>query len=143
MQKMKNGEYGEIYMARGLCFKARNTIGKTPVEKVPPGVDYDMWTGPAPLRPFTKNRFHYNWHWFWDLGTGEIGNNGIHGLDLARNVMGRPFVAPPNTPPGSSHASNRSAISPRNGPASPRTWAPSTSCSPPSTTRASRCTIRR
>ena len=88
VQKMKAGEFGEIYMARGLCFKARNTIGKTPVEPVPPGVDYDMWTGPAPLRPFTKNRFHYNWHWFWDTGNGDLGNQGIHEVDIARWGLG-------------------------------------------------------
>jgi predicted dehydrogenase len=83
VQKMKDGEFGEIYHARALCFKARNTIGKTPVEAVPPGVDYDMWCGPAPLRPFTKNRFHYNWHWFWDTGNGDLGNQGIHEVDIA------------------------------------------------------------
>jgi predicted dehydrogenase len=88
VQKMKAGEFGEIYMSRGLCFKARNTIGKTPVEKVPPGVDYDMWTGPAPMRPFTKNRFHYNWHWFWDTGNGDLGNQGIHEVDIARWGLG-------------------------------------------------------
>ena len=88
VQKMRDGEFGEIYMARGLCFKARNTIGKTPVEAVPPGVDYDMWTGPAPLRPFTKNRFHYNWHWFWDTGNGDLGNQGIHEVDIARWGLG-------------------------------------------------------
>jgi len=83
VQKMKDGEFGEIYHARALCFKARNTIGKTPVEAVPPGVDYDMWCGPAPMRPFTKNRFHYNWHWFWDTGNGDLGNQGIHEVDIA------------------------------------------------------------
>ena len=88
VQKMKAGEFGEIYMARGLCFKSRNTIGKTPVEKVPLGVDYDMWCGPAPLRPFTKNRFHYNWHWFWDTGNGDLGNQGIHEVDIARWGLG-------------------------------------------------------
>ncbi len=88
VQKMKEGEFGEIYMARGLCFKARNTIGKTPVEQVPPGVDYDLWTGPAPMRPFTKNRFHYNWHWFWDTGNGDLGNQGIHEVDIARWGLG-------------------------------------------------------
>jgi predicted dehydrogenase len=84
VQKMKAGEFGEIYMSRGLCFKSRNTIGKTPVEAVPPGVDYDMWSGPAPVKPFTKNRFHYNWHWFWDYGNGDLGNQGIHEVDIAR-----------------------------------------------------------
>jgi predicted dehydrogenase len=88
VQKMRAGEFGDIYMARGLCFKARNTIGKTPVEPVPPGVDYDMWTGPAQLRPFTKNRFHYNWHWFWDTGNGDLGNQGIHEVDIARWGLG-------------------------------------------------------
>ena len=85
---MKAGEFGEIYMARGLCFKSRNTIGKTPLEKVPLGVDYDMWCGPAPRRPFTKNRFHYNWHWFWDTGNGDLGNQGIHEVDIARWGLG-------------------------------------------------------
>ena len=88
VQKMRSGEYGEIYMARGLCFKARNTIGKTPVEPVPPGVDYDMWTGPSQMHPFTKNRFHYNWHWFWDTGNGDFGNQGIHEVDIARWGLG-------------------------------------------------------
>ena len=88
VQKMRAGEFGDIYMARGLCFKSRNTIGKTPVEAVPLGVDYDMWTGPAPLRPFTKNRFHYNWHWFWDTGNGDLGNQGIHEVDIARWGLG-------------------------------------------------------
>lgn len=88
VQKMRAGELGDVYMSRGLCYKSRNTIGKTPVEAVPPGVDYDMWTGPAPLRPFTKNRFHYNWHWFWDTGNGDLGNQGIHEVDIARWGLG-------------------------------------------------------
>jgi len=69
VQKMREGLIGDVYMARGLCYKTRNTIGRTPVSEVPEGVDYDLWTGPAPKRPFSKNRFHYNWHWFWDTGT--------------------------------------------------------------------------
>jgi predicted dehydrogenase len=88
VQRMKDGEFGEIYMARGLCYKWRDTIGKTPVSPVPAGVDYDLWTGPAPLREFTKNRFHYNWHWFWDTGNGDLGNQGIHEVDIARWGLG-------------------------------------------------------
>ena len=88
VQKMKDGEFGEIYMARGLCYKFRDTIGKTPVSPVPPGVDYDLWTGPAPKREFTANRFHYNWHWFWDTGNGDLGNQGIHEVDIARWGLG-------------------------------------------------------
>ena len=53
---------GEVYLSRGLCFKWRDTIGHAAPEAVPSGVDYDLWTGPAPLKPFTRNRFHYNWH---------------------------------------------------------------------------------
>ncbi len=75
-------------MARGLCFKWRDTIQRTPVEPVPPGVHYDLWLGPAPKREFTRNRFHYNWHWFWDYGNGDIGNQGVHQMDLARWLLG-------------------------------------------------------
>ena len=88
VQKLKDGEFGEVYMARGLCYKWRDTIGKTPVSSVPAGVDYDLWTGPAPMREFTKNRFHYNWHWFWDTGNGDLGNQGIHEVDIARWGLG-------------------------------------------------------
>jgi GFO/IDH/MocA oxidoreductase family protein len=65
---------GEVYLARGLCFKWRDTIGHTPEEPVLVGVNYSLWTGPAPLKPFTRNRFHYNWHWIWDTGNGDLGN---------------------------------------------------------------------
>ena len=88
VQSMRDGLLGEVYMARGLCFKWRDTIGHTPVEPVPPGVDYDLWLGPAPQHAFTKNRFHYNWHWFWDYGNGDLGNQGIHELDIARWGLG-------------------------------------------------------
>jgi predicted dehydrogenase len=88
VQKMRDGEFGEIYMARGLCYKWRDTIKKEPVSAVPAGVDYDLWTGPAPKREFTRNRFHYNWHWFWDTGNGDLGNQGIHEVDIARWGLG-------------------------------------------------------
>jgi predicted dehydrogenase len=88
MNQMRSGLLGNVYMARGLCYKWRETIGHAPQEPVPPGVHYDLWTGPAPLKPFTKNRFHYNWHWIWDTGNGDIGNQGIHQLDLARWGLG-------------------------------------------------------
>jgi predicted dehydrogenase len=88
VQKMREGLIGEVYMARGLCFKWRDTIGRKPEEAVPAGVDYNLWTGPAPLGAFTRNRFHYNWHWFWDYGNGDIGNQGIHEMDIARWGLG-------------------------------------------------------
>ena len=81
---LHNGKLGEVYMAKGLCYKWRDTIGKTPDEPVPEGVDYDLWLGPAPKRPFSKNRFHYNWHWNWDYGNGDMGNQGVHEMDIAR-----------------------------------------------------------
>jgi predicted dehydrogenase len=87
-QKIKEGLIGDVYMARGLCYKWRDTIKKTPVEPVPAGVDYDLWTGPAPQREFSRNRFHYNWHWFWDTGNGDIGNQGIHEVDICRWGLG-------------------------------------------------------
>ena len=88
VQKMRGGMLGDVYMARGLCFKWRDTIGRAKPEPVPPGVHYDLWLGPAPVHQFTKNRFHYNWHWFWDYGNGDLGNQGIHEVDIARWGLG-------------------------------------------------------
>ena len=88
IQKINDGLIGDVYMARGLCFKWRDTIGHTPVEPVPTGVHYDSWLGPAPAHAFTRNRFHYNWHWFWDYGNGDLGNQGIHEIDICRWGLG-------------------------------------------------------
>jgi predicted dehydrogenase len=88
IQKLRDGVIGKIYMAKGVCYKRRDTIGHTPDEPVPPGIHYDLWLGPAPLRPFSRNRFHYNWHWNWDYGNGDIGNQGAHQMDLARWGLG-------------------------------------------------------
>ena len=88
MQKLEEGVIGEVYMAKGLCYKARGTIGRKKEVPVPPGVHYDIWLGPAPVRPFTENRFHYNWHWHWDYGNGDIGNQGVHQMDIARWGLG-------------------------------------------------------
>jgi predicted dehydrogenase len=88
VDKLREGIVGDVYMARGLCFKWRDTIGHAPEEAVPAGVHYDLWLGPAPEHAFTRNRFHYNWHWNWDYGNGDIGNQGIHQMDLARWGLG-------------------------------------------------------
>jgi len=88
VQKMREGLIGDLYLSRGLCYRWRDTIGHTPVSAVPAGVDYDLWTGPAPKREFTMNRFHYNWHWSWDFGNGDLGNQGIHQVDIARWGLG-------------------------------------------------------
>jgi predicted dehydrogenase len=88
MKKLKEGVIGKVYMAKGTCYKWRDTIGKAPDEPVPAGVHYDLWLGPAPQRPFSKNRFHYNWHWHWDYGNGDLGNQGVHQMDIARWGLG-------------------------------------------------------
>jgi len=88
VQKMREGLIGDVYMARALCFKWRDTIGRATPEAVPAGVDYDLWTGPSPMHKFTQNRFHYKWHWFWDTGNGDLGNQGIHEMDIARWGLG-------------------------------------------------------
>src|SRR5437588_2336264 len=88
---LKDGKIGDLYLARAICYKWRPSIGHAPEEPVPAGVHYDLWTGPAPLKPFTKNRFHYNWHWIWDTGNGEVGNQAIHEIDIARWGLGVGF----------------------------------------------------
>ncbi len=95
METLRSGAIGKVYMAKGLCFKRRKSIGKTPVEPLPPGLDWDKFLGPAPMRPYTKNRFAYNWHWFWDTGNGDIGNQGVHEMDVCRWGLGE--LALPNS----------------------------------------------
>ena len=85
---LREGGLGEVYMAKGRCYKRRDTIGHTPDSPVPNGVHYDLWLGPAPKRPFSKNRFHYNWHWNRDYGNGDMGNQGVHEMDMARMGLG-------------------------------------------------------
>lgn len=79
---LRDGYIGNVYMARGLVFRWRGDIGDKGFSSVPNGLDYELWTGPAPKRPFTKNLVHYNWHWHWDYGNGDVGNQGIHETDL-------------------------------------------------------------
>ena len=88
IQKLREGVIGDVYMAKGLCFKRRKTIGTANVNPVPPGVDYDIWLGPAQPYEFKPNRFHYNWHWHWAFGNGDIGNQGVHEMDVARWGLG-------------------------------------------------------
>ncbi len=85
---LHSGAIGKVGLARTWHHQARPSIGKSGPGPVPAGVDYAMWQGPAPDRPFHPNRFHYSWHWFWHWGTGELGNNGIHAVDVARWGLG-------------------------------------------------------
>ncbi len=90
---LRSGGLGEIYLAKGLCYKPRGSIGHKDDGTVPAGVDYNLWLGPAPERPFNPNRFHYEWHWNWDYGNGDIGNQGIHQMDVARWGLGKDDLA--------------------------------------------------
>lgn len=85
---VRAGKIGHVATARAWIIRKRKPIGRQPDGPVPEGVDYDLWLGPAPKRPFNANRFHYNWHWFWEYGGGELANNGVHMLDMARLGMG-------------------------------------------------------
>ena len=108
---MRQGKLGEVYMAKGVCYKWRDPIGSYPdgpmlsnekfaftvgsdnyvspyTKEYLNKVDYDLWLGPAPERPFNRNRFHYNWHWDWDYGNGDMGNQGVHEMDVARWGLG-------------------------------------------------------
>ena len=89
MQFMNDGGLGKVYMARGLCLKPRGSIGHVQNSEIPAGVDWNTFLGPAPYRPFNLNRFHYKWHWFWDTGCGDLGNQGIHQADIARWALGK------------------------------------------------------
>jgi len=81
---IKSGKYGKLLVSRGLCYKSRKSIGTKPTENPPSALDFNLWTGPAPEHPFNTNLVHYNWHWFWDFGNGDIGNQGVHEMDKAR-----------------------------------------------------------
>jgi len=82
IELLREGYIGRVYMARGLVYRWRPDIGHKGLEPVPAGLDYDLWTGPAPKRPFSRDIVHYNWHWHWDYGNGDVGNQGIHETDL-------------------------------------------------------------
>jgi len=89
IEQLRNGLIGEVYMAKGLCYKRRKTIGSMSPSPVPPGIEYDIWLGPARPADFQENRFHYKWHWNWAYGNGDIGNQGVHQMDVARWGLGK------------------------------------------------------
>jgi predicted dehydrogenase len=84
-----DGGIGDVYMARALCLKARDSYGMAEDSEPPSTLHYDRWLGPAPYRPYNEKKGHYVWHWYWDTGNGDIGNTGPHQLDIARWGMNK------------------------------------------------------
>jgi len=88
-QWLRDGNLGKVVLARGLCYKRRDSIGKVSGPQKPPeSVDYNLWTGPAPLVPLMRKNLHYDWHWVWPTGNGDMGNQGIHQMDICRWALG-------------------------------------------------------
>jgi predicted dehydrogenase len=81
---VRSGRYGRLLISRALCYKPRWSIGTRQTGDVPSGLDFNLWLGPAAQQPYHANLVHYNWHWFWDFGNGDIGNQGVHEMDKAR-----------------------------------------------------------
>lgn len=90
IQSLREGAIGEVLVAKAWNSQRRNDIGRMKPSDPPDGFDYDLWVGPAPMRPFQANCHHYTWHWWYDFGTGDAGNDGIHELDIARWGLGDP-----------------------------------------------------
>ena len=85
---IQQGQLGNIVVVRGFCYKRRSSMGKVDgPQKIPESVDYNLWCGPAPMGPLMRKKLHYDWHWVWATGCGEIGNNGPHQLDVCRWVL--------------------------------------------------------
>jgi len=89
VQFLREGGLGTIYAGRTVIYRQRDPIGVIANSQVPSGVNYDLWLGPAPTRPFNENHFHYHWHWFWEYGTGDLGNTAVHSLDVTRWLLGK------------------------------------------------------
>jgi predicted dehydrogenase len=92
---LREGHLGKILRARGLCYKRRPSIGKvTGPQPIPASVDYDLWCGPSPKQPLMRTKLHYDWHWVWPTGNGDLGNQGIHQMDLGRWILGEKELSP-------------------------------------------------
>ncbi len=87
-QFLREGKLGKITLARCVMHRSRRSIGPAGKYEAPASVDYNLWAGPAPMDPITRKSFHYDWHWFWNYGNGELGNNCIHAVDTMRLLLG-------------------------------------------------------
>jgi len=88
MEFVQSGKIGDVKVARGLCYKPRGSIGPKGEYEIPKNINYDLWSGPARILPLTRKNLHYDWHWMWEYGNGDLGNQGIHQMDLARWGLG-------------------------------------------------------
>lgn len=93
IEYLKTGALGKVCFAKAWESAKQGSIGKPPDSEPPPGIDYDFWLGSAPLRPFNPRRFHSSWRWFFDYGTGDLGNDGVHRLDFCRWALGAALAA--------------------------------------------------
>jgi predicted dehydrogenase len=84
VQHLRDGLIGNVYMARGIVFRWRPSIGKKQDEPAPDYLNWDLWQGPAQTRAFSRRLVHYNWHWHWDYGNGDVGNQGVHETDMCQ-----------------------------------------------------------
>ena len=92
---VQEGNLGKITLSRGLCYKRRPGIGKTEgPQPLPDNIDYDLWCGPAEKLPLRRKKLHYDWHWAWNTGNGDLGNQGIHQMDICRWFLGETELAP-------------------------------------------------
>lgn len=92
---IQEGNLGKIKVVRGFCYRERHSIGIADgSQQIPATVDYDLWCGPTPKVPLNRRSLHYDWHWFWSTGNGEIGNQGIHEMDMCRWVLGQNTLPP-------------------------------------------------
>src|SRR6185436_208270 len=90
-----DGNLGKVLLSRGLCYKRRASIGKVTTPQTPPAtIDYDLWCGPSPKVPLMRTRLHYDWHWVWNTGNGDLGNQGIHQMDVARWAIKQNALSP-------------------------------------------------
>ena len=86
---VRGGAFGPVYRAKAVVYRGRTSVGRVQEASIPKGVNWDMYLGPAPYRAFSLNRFHYGWHYFWDTATTEVGNNGVHAIDVVRWALNK------------------------------------------------------
>jgi len=86
---VRGGAFGPVYRAKAVVYRGRTSVGRVQEASIPQGVNWDMYLGPAPYRAFSLNRFHYGWHYFWDTATTEVGNNGVHAIDVVRWALNK------------------------------------------------------